>query len=214
MLRSTGTTRESVVGPMLLTGLACLGAALGLALVVSSTTREESLPVRRLAVITMAFAEGIAVFGVMVGLLAVFGYPVATASDGFVAGVPAIGGAVVGLAMVLRNRDHTNPAITTIGSGFILGLGTLGAVVWVMAIITADVRPKPVDDGPFVILGAIAGLAALTVGIIGSRGVPRLYGVSDEAATAIASAHITRLLPIDLLGIGASAIAILLLVSA
>ncbi|MEO8437987.1 MAG: hypothetical protein ABI562_05970 [Chloroflexota bacterium] len=203
------------MGPMLMTGLAVFGATIALGLIASNTprstgpTRDPASP-RGLAIILMAIALGIAVLGVVVGLLAIFRGETSDPSSGLLATGPAVAGAILGLGLIVRRVGNTDPTATAYGVANIIGQGVLGAVVAVLAVLVVEEGTGKPADWPFVILGLASAAAALGIGLTGARSLQALAGADESTAKAIRARQISRCLLFQAVGVGASVVAILL----
>ncbi len=208
------------MGPLLMTGLSCFGAAVGLGLIATGTWPSDGAPVSRsvpnqrgLAVILMAFCQGVGVLGVVVGLLAIFvAGSMADPAYGLLAAGPAVVGGLIGLALVIRHWRSGNPEISSLVALFIVGIVVLGIVVAMLTVLIVPEPTKILSDWPFVVLGLINGSAALAIGATGAGGVAALRGVDELTARTIGNAQVSRCLPFQIAYIGASAAAVLLIV--
>jgi hypothetical protein len=203
------------MGPMLMTGIACFGAGVAIALLATATARHAEssvgLPIStRSAILLMAFPQGIAVLGVVVGLLAVTAGAVSNPEGGLLVGGPAVAGAIVGLGVLVRSGQDSDQRVRKMGAAYIAGLGVLGVVVASLAFTLAGSRTTSLIDWPFPILGLASGSSALAIGIIGARAIRSMIGVDDPTGKALQAAQISRLLPFEAVAVGASAIAIVL----
>lgn len=208
------------MGPLIMTGLAALAAAISIGWISASTWRPTEPPARgvpsgrSLAIVSMAFCEGIAILGIVVGLLAVFlAGPVAPGDELLAAALP-IAGAVLGLVLVVRDRAMNDPYVAIQAIGFMLGLGILGLVVAYLATIFADTQVGPQLAGPYPILGlaqlvAIAGIAFTSAGSIRS-----MRGADLVAVRALLARQILRSAVFELVGVGSAVFAIWLIVTA
>lgn len=207
------------MGPMLMTGLGCFGAAVAIGLLVDATSRPTTpvvgpVPARSLAVISIAIAVGSGVLGVVVGLVAIQTGAVIDPASGVFAAAPAVVGFIVGVVLIVRGRRDVDPAVTAIAVPFLIGQATLGPVVAALAIfIPAESGPVP-TEWPFVVLGLVLGASALGIGLTGSRTLRAMKGVDDTTAKVLTARQISMGLPFQLGGIAATAIAILLIVMA
>lgn len=206
------------MGPLVMTGLATFGAAVGVGLLLSGTypTTEpidRRVPgSRSLAIVLMAFCEGIGVLGVVAGNLAVTLDGKVGANDALLAAGPAVTGALIGIAIVVRNRPTVNTALVPIATSFIVGMAMLGIVVAVLVVTLGDVGSKHPIDGPFEILGFVSVGASLAIGRTGATAIRSMEGASDEARKAISGRQIARSALFQAAGVAASAIAIALIV--
>lgn len=207
------------MGPLVMTGLAALGAGVGIGWLHSSTwmptnesTDRRVATGRGLAIVSMAICEGIAVLGVVVGVLAVMTDGQIAQTDGLLAAGPAVVGALVGLGLVVRHRQTADPRLIPQAVFFIVGLAALGIVVAVLAYSFGEDGPKHPIEGPFLILGLVSLASALAIGATGADAVRSMEGADETASKAIAARQISRSALFQLAGVGASVIAILLIV--
>jgi hypothetical protein len=208
------------VGPLLMTGLSCFGAAVALGLISTGTWPPDEAPVSRqaptgrsLAIIFMAFSMGTAVLGTVVGLLAIFvARDVADPADGLLAAGPAVIGGIIALALVARQRGAGDPRISTLAAVYILNIVGLGTVVALLALFIVEGPARDLAGWPFVILGLINGASALATGATGATAVRAMRGVDEQTRKAIAQAQISRSGLIQIPFVAASAIAIALIV--
>jgi F0F1-type ATP synthase membrane subunit c/vacuolar-type H+-ATPase subunit K len=200
------------MGPLLLTGLVCLGGSVALGLLTSNMPRlgvnsERDTRVRGLFAVQAAFINGMAILGVVVGLLAVdLGHPV----GGFLAAGPAAAGAIIGVAIAL-DAGGLDRRASSLGLSFIAGLGVLGVVAGLIATLVDGPGATSVVDWPFVVLGLIGGASALGVGLTGGVALRATEGVDADAVKSIQIAQLTRCLWLLIAGDGAVGIAIALL---
>lgn len=199
------------MGALLMTGLASFGAAVAIGLLAAGTSRPAGTVSRRLAIVQMAYCQGIAVLGTVVGLLAVTAGAVPDHAGGLLAAGPAAAGAIVGLGLVVRHRLRSDPGISTFGAMFVVGLAILGIVVALLAVFFRDVGTTTLTDWPFIILGPVSTASALAIGVTGARALGSMMGADEETAKVIAAAQISRSVLFQLAAIGASVVAILLI---
>jgi hypothetical protein len=200
------------VGPLALTGLICLGAAIGLGLL-ASRARPVADPadaprVRATLTVAAAFVQSLGVLAVVVGLLAVElgaagGQPSAVAVAGL-----ALAGTLIGIALIARHAGRVDPQAALLGAMFTIGLGTLGAVVGIMAVVIDERGTNHVPDWPFIVLGLIGGSCALVMGWFGGRAMDAA-AVDRPDLVAIQSALTRRCLPLLAVGVGAIGLAVL-----
>jgi F-type H+-transporting ATPase subunit c len=197
-----------------MTGLVCLGAALGLGLVTSharpARDPADTSAVRGMFIVTAAFVQGIGVWAVVGGILAVIygkagGAPAAVLAAGL-----ALTGTVLGIALVLRQLDRVDRSAALLGAMFTTGLGTLGAVIGILAIVLDERATTLPPDWPFVAIGLISGFCALAAGWLGGR-AEALATTDGADLPAIRAGMVRRQLPFLVVGNGAVAAAILIL---
>lgn len=204
------------MGPMLMTGLACFGTAIAVGLLATSTSRPAEAtagasPSRSLAIVLIAFAMGSAVMGVVVGLLAIETTGVPDPASGVYAAGPAIVGAIIGLGLIVRGAGDVDLPTACFAALFLLGLASLGATVALLAMFIPTGGAAAPSDWPFVVLGLASGASALGIGITGSRSLQAMKGSDEPTAKAISARQIRRCLPLQVVAIGATVIAILLI---
>jgi F0F1-type ATP synthase membrane subunit c/vacuolar-type H+-ATPase subunit K len=208
------------MSPLSLTGLACFGAAIAIGLIASGTWRPVAEPVRSqpsargLAVISMAFCEGGAVLGVVVGLIAATTGLVPDPADGVLAAGPAVAGALVGLGLILAKRRQIDPKVAEPAAAFIVGIAVLGIVVALMARYLHEPDSMSVATGPFALLGLINAASTLAMGVTSSRAVASLEGADASATTSIAKRQVSRNGVFQLGVIGSTVVALLFVVKA
>jgi F0F1-type ATP synthase membrane subunit c/vacuolar-type H+-ATPase subunit K len=198
-----------------MTGLAALGAAPAIGWISASTWPPTEPPARgkpsgrSLAVISMAFCEGIAILAVVVGLLAIFSNgPIGTTDEALAAALP-LTGAVFGLVLVLGAWTRSDRWVALQAGVFILGLGVLGAVVASLGMIIADV-PGPEGNWLYPVLGLVQFGAVLGIAITSGASIRAARGADAEVTRSIAERAILTWAAFELVGIGAFAIAIFL----
>jgi F0F1-type ATP synthase membrane subunit c/vacuolar-type H+-ATPase subunit K len=207
------------VSPLVMTAFAALAAATGIGWISASTWRPVEPPVRgepsgrSLAIISMAFCEGMAVLGVVAGLLAIFmDVPVAPIDEALAAALP-IAGAVLGVVLVVRDRAATDPKVAIFAANFILGLGVLGAVVSYLGTIIADHRVDLASPGPYVFLGLAQLIAIVGIAVTSASSIQAMRGADLAAAKAILARQVLRSTIFELVGVGAFVIALLFIVA-
>ncbi len=206
------------MGPLLLTGLACFGAAVANGLLAASTSRPavETAPAARaraLVVVLVAFASGIGILGVVAGLLAVFLGELRGPTAALLAAGPAVVGALIGLGLIVRRTGTLDPGVSTIAALQTIGMGVLGIVVATLAVTIVEKGTTRISDWPFVLLGLASATAAVAIGATGARVIPKITGTDDATARAMFSAQIARCLPFEAVGAGACAIGVMLIVA-
>lgn len=167
---------------------------------------------RSLAVILMAFCQGIAVFGVIVGLLAIFLGPSRDSGYGSLAAAPSITGALIGLVLIVRRWRSADRSIAATAALYLLGIAVLGFVVAMLGYFTDAAGTGGLVDWPFVPLGLLAGTSALAIGGTGVAGIKAMRGADEAASRIIVQSEISRTAIFELAGIGACVVAILLIV--
>jgi hypothetical protein len=203
------------VGPLLLTGLICFAATVALGLLTSSVRPldglEQGAQVRGLFIVQAAFVEGMAVLGVVVGLLAVTaGHP----SGALLAAGPALAGAAVGVAMALRSGSGVDRSASFVGLWFIVSVGILGVVVGVVATVIAEHATRSLTDWPFAVLGLAGAVSVLGIGWTGSIALRATDGADAAGVETIRAAQLTRCLWFEIVGLCAVGIAIAILLLA
>jgi hypothetical protein len=203
------------LGPLLLTGMACFGAAVANGLLAASTSRPAveaaaATRSRRLAILSIVFASGIGIQGVVAGLLAIFLGEVRGPTAALLAAGPAVVGAIVGLGLIVRRAGTLDARVSTLAVAQIILLAVLGIVVALLAVIIVEEGTTRISDWPFVLLGLAAGASAFAIGATGAWVIPTMTGTDESTATAMYSAQIARFLPFEAVGFGASTIAVLL----
>jgi F0F1-type ATP synthase membrane subunit c/vacuolar-type H+-ATPase subunit K len=206
------------MGPLLLTGFATGGAAIAIGIIAASATRSTrsvmpAPPSRRLALILTAFAEGTGVWGVVIGALAVTtGSIDAPGATPIIAPVLGIAGAAIAFVVMLRNPAALDPRFAPIPIMFIIGLAVLALADAILAITIHERGGRVPETWPFAILGVVMAGSVIGLGVTGARSVRAIGGLDDTAAVAVSSKAIARILPFQVASIGASVLAILLIV--
>lgn len=207
------------MGALALTGIATFGAAIGIGLIVAGTfpepltTGRVAPPGRALAIILMAFCEGIGVLGVVIGILAVELTTTAPRGDVMLAAGPGVAGALIGLAIIFRNRPNADPRLSTLGMSFIVGLAMLGMVVAILGSIFDETPSRVSIANTFVVLGFICGAAAVVMGMIGGRAVGSIQGADASEILRIRARTISRAAILEFAAVTAIASAIVLIVT-
>jgi F0F1-type ATP synthase membrane subunit c/vacuolar-type H+-ATPase subunit K len=202
------------VGPLAMAGLICLGAALGLGLV-SSHARSardpaDALQVRGMFIVTAAFVQGIGVLSVVGGIISVIYGKAGGAPSAVLAAGLALSGTVLGIALILRQLDRVDRPAALLGAMFTTGLGTLGAVIGILAIVLDERATTLPPDWPFVAIGLVSGICALAAGWFGGRA--QALATTDGAdLAAIRAGMLRRQMPVVVVGNCAVAVAILIL---
>lgn len=161
------------MGPLLVTGAGCFGAAIAMGLITAAAGRAlsetaEPLSVRAVYILLAAFIEGMGVLGVVIGILAIAEAKIGDPSSAVVAAVPAVGGSVAGIILALRGGRS---AVRILGLSFIVGLGYLGVVVGVLAIAIGEGARLGMGDAPFAIIAIVYVVAPIGLGISGVRSI-------------------------------------------
>jgi hypothetical protein len=161
----------------------------------------------------MAFCEGLAILGVVAGILAIYtGGPVAVSDEVLAAALP-IAGAVLGLVLVARDRATTDPLVAIQATSFIIGLGVLGPVVAFLGSMSASNRVITGNFAPYLILGLTQLLAILGIALTSAGSIRSMRGADIVATRAILSRQIVRSATFELVGVGSVVIAIWLVVT-
>jgi len=207
------------MGALLMTGLACFGAAIAIGILASSTTptieiKRGAPSARGLAIILMAFCTGIGVLGVVIGLLAVNAGLVANPSGGVLAAGGAVVGAAIGIALIVANWSHADRSVAGPGILFAASLGALGVVVAVLASVLDDIGTGTLANWPFVILAPTSALAALAIGVTGAGALRSLAGADEATTKTIVAAQISRCALFQGVAVAATVIGIVLIESA
>jgi F0F1-type ATP synthase membrane subunit c/vacuolar-type H+-ATPase subunit K len=202
------------MGPLLMTGLSVLGATIAIGLVAGRTPQsarpvEQAQPslVRTLAIILFAYAEGVGVLGVVVGLLAVTIGRIAPDTNRWLAISPAFVGAILGLALAYRSAYEPNRQVRTLALAFIVALAVLAAVVAYLSDVLSAIGSAP-PQLPLALAGAIAAAATVGMGWVGSAALPALVDAEQEPGRQLISQQIRRVLPYQLVAFVASGVAI------
>jgi F0F1-type ATP synthase membrane subunit c/vacuolar-type H+-ATPase subunit K len=203
------------MGPLAMTGLVLLGAAIGLGLLASRSrpvsVRTDAPRIRAILTIAAAFIQSIGVLAVVVGLLAVeLGAAAGQNSALLVAGL-AVAGALLGIGVIARHAGRVDPQAALLGAMFAIGLGTLGAVTGIFAIVLDERGSDVPPDWPFVAIGVISGACALGIGWIGGRALTAAT-VADADLAAIRTGMLRRIVPLVIVGVVAMGVAMLMLV--
>ena len=203
------------MGPLAMTGLVLLGAAIGLGLLASrsrpASVRTDAPRIRALLTIAAAFIQGIGVLAVVVGLLAVeLGDAAGQSSAPVVAGL-AVAGALLGIGIIARSAGRVDPQAALLGAMFTIGLGTLGAVTGILAIVLDERGTGAPPDWPFIVVGIVGGVCALSIGWVGGRALTAATAADADLA-AIRTAMLRRIVPLDVVAIAAIGVGLLLLV--
>jgi hypothetical protein len=202
-----------------MTALAALAAAPAIGWISASTWRPgepltRGVPSgRSLAIISLAFCEGIAILGVVAGILAIYlDGPVAPIDEALAAALP-IAGAVLGVVLVVRDRATTDSLVAIQATSFILGLGVLGPVVSFLGSMSASNRVDPGNPGPYLILGLAQPGAILGIALTSAVSIRSMRGADIVATRAILARQILRSAILELVGVGSFVIAIWLVVT-
>ncbi len=203
------------MGPLAMTGLICLGAAIGLGLLTAQARPVARLadpaPARSIMVTAAAFIEGIGVLGVVAGVLAVVLGKAAGASSGALVTGLGLSGTLIGIILIVRHADHVDRQAALLGAMFAMGLGVLAAVVGTLAIVLDERATTIPPDWSFVVVGLVSGAAALLMGRAGGQALAAAAVAEIGALPAIRTTFLRRLLPLELFGLGGAAIAIAIL---
>lgn len=177
-------------------GLVAGGAMLGIGLIARAlpSGSDANLSMRSLAVLMAAFAEGLGILSVVIGLSAVF---LATTDVGgtwaalaVLVPVVILGG--IGLRMSLPGERTGVQSITLLLLAFAGGLGILAVVVAIAAALLAEGAGAKELDPLGVALGIVGAAAAISVGAIGGRGVGQMAGLRAGSGLEEAAAMRSR----------------------
>ena len=206
------------MGPMLMTGLACFGAAVAIGLLARATWQPTATVVdattRSLAYILMAFAEGVAVVGIVVGILAVNAGVVTDPAVGVLAAGPAVLGVVVGMTLVVGAAARSDPQMSFFGVLFIVPLGVLGVVVALLATFLVADAASNLVVWPFLLLAPACAASALAVGMSGGVAIRSMRGVDEPTAVAIHAEGVSRCARFVAVALVSTVIAIALIATA
>ena len=203
------------MGPLLVTGAACFGAALGIGLITAAASRalaETSEPkaLRGLQMLLLATEEAIGVLGVVIGILGIVIAGVGDTSSAIVAAVPALGGMAAGMILALRT-DRGSIRAQPIAFRFMGGLGLLGVVAGIEAVTIGNGHTIRGSDGLFAIVAVVFLSAALFGGVSGARGLAglRVPGTLER----VRARAISRALLVQSSAIVAAVVAVIIIVS-
>jgi hypothetical protein len=156
----------------------------------------------------MAFCEGIAILGVVAGILAIYTGRAVAPIDEVLAAVLPIAGVVLGIVMVVRDRATSDSRVAIQATSFILGLGVLGPVVAFLGSISASNRVDPGDPGLYLILGLAQLIAILGIALTSATSIRSMRGADIVATRVIFARQILRSAIFELVGVGSFVIAI------
>jgi len=206
------------MGPLVLTGLAAFGAAIGVGWVVASTSATTPVPqdrrapsARRFAITSLAYTQGTAVLAAVAGILSVTLRAAPTGSDRLLAAGPAVLGALIGLGLVAQRGRAADRAVAAQGVMFILSAAVLGVVTTLLANVLTSTASAPIE-GPFAVLGVVAMAAALALGVNGAQAVRAMADVDETETKRVMARWVVRSTLLQIPGAGASLIAIVLIV--
>ena len=207
------------MGPLLMTGLNIFGATVGVGLVaarmrpLAAPAAEPPTP-RNLAMTAIAFCSGIGVLGAVVGILAIE-YGLASDPAGPIAAiVPALLGAVIGLAIVARHWSETDRTVASIGVLFIGSQAVLAVVVGTLSVVLRESAGAALNPWLFAALGTVAAGSTIALGLTGARGVETMAAAPTADARRVMSRQMTRIVPFEIVGVVATFAAIALVVGA
>lgn len=204
------------MGPLVMVGLAALGAAPAIGWISASTWRPPELfargvpSARALTVVSMAFCAGLGILGFVIGILAVYVGGGATTLDEVMAALPAVAGALIGLAMTQRERDRTDAAMAIQAGTFLVALGVLGVIAAFLATTVPVAKSSP-GGSLFAILGLVEAGAALGIGATSARSIRSMQGANADTVAQIYRRQIGRSGVFQLAGVGAFVVAMLTL---
>ena len=207
------------MGPLLMTGLSILGATIAIGLVAARAVPENrptgAPPTpRNLTVVVFAFASGIGVLGAVVGLLGVTKGISAGQALPVLALGPALLGALVSFAVILRRTGPSDQLVTTIAILYDIALLILAGVVGILAVVIHKALGPAYDTGLFVLLGTISALATIALGRVGAAGVEAMAAAPEAEARAVMSKTVVRVAPFEVVALLGMFAAIALVVSA
>jgi hypothetical protein len=208
------------MGPLLLTGMALFGAAVAVGTVATRTSppppgpsSARVTPVRRLALILIAFASGCGVSGVVAGILAIELVGAIDATSYTIVAGLAIAGAVIGLLPIVRDAGRLDPWVVSKAVVAIVCLALLGLVVAVLASVIREAVAAAPPAWPFPILGLISAGGSIGLGVVGGRSLPAIAAADEAAGTALMAKAIPRIVPFELAAYASSIVGIVLIVS-
>jgi F0F1-type ATP synthase membrane subunit c/vacuolar-type H+-ATPase subunit K len=201
------------VGPMLLTGLACCGAAIAIGWMTTAATADRGIvdanrTRRGATVIAMAMAEGLGILGVVVGLLDINVRAVESGPAGFLAALPAVAGSLISLALI--EKDGFRGPVTVLGLMFSGGLGSLGVVVGALASILSGTGTPPLD-APFIALGVLMAAAALAIAAVGAPMIREIVTTDVDELQRAQVRLVRTIAPYQFVGVFSAAVALLIL---
>jgi hypothetical protein len=126
--------------------------------------------------------------------------------------VPAVVGAVVGLATIVR-AEAMDRSITMIAVAYIAGQVMLAAVVAVLSVVLHEIGRTGPIAWPFAVLGAAAGLSAIGIGMVGRQGLRALGAADERSARSVASRELRHVVPFQLIGVVSCGVAIVLVIT-
>jgi hypothetical protein len=201
-------------------GLSGFGAAVAIGLVGSGVlagggARPAPGSPPSMAIVHMAFCLGLAVLGVVAALLAAtLGPAMDGSTEGLFTAIPALAGMIAGLGILGRDREAIDARVAQIARGFLLAIGGLGVLSAIVVFsVTGEGGARP-PDWPFPILGAVAAGAALGIGITGRAALEAMQRSTSEVAQLLYRRQVARTAMLDAIGVGASALAVALIVLA
>jgi F0F1-type ATP synthase membrane subunit c/vacuolar-type H+-ATPase subunit K len=217
--RETPPCHHRGMGPLLMTAFNVLGAGIAIGIVAGRTPggvgeAADGRPsdVRRLAIILLAYAEGIGVLGIVVGLLAVVIGRISPDTNRWLAISPAFVGAILGLGLAFRSSFVPNAQVRLVAIGFIVGLAILAGIVAFLSALLPEIGSTPPPDLPFVLAGLVAAAATMGLGWVGTEAMAGLTVADSEARRALLSRQIRRVFPYQVVAYVASAVAIAMVV--
>jgi hypothetical protein len=198
--------------------MALFGAAVAVGTIATRTTppppgpsSARVTPVRRLALILIAFASGCGVSGVVAGILGIeLVGAIDPASSAIVAGL-AIAGAVIGLLPIVRDAGRFDPWVVSKAIIAIVCLAVLGLVVAVLASVIRAVVAAGPPAWPFPILGLISAGGSIGLGLVGGRSLPAIAAANEETGIALMAKAIPRIVPFELAAYGSAIVGIVLI---
>ena len=180
----------------------------------AGSAADSAKAVRGAATVCMALCSGLGVLGTVVGLLAILLLPLSEPGAAPFVSVPATLGAGTGLVLIGRARREVDRPRAAYAVVNIISMGVLGLVVAMLAIVISEEPPGHVNDLVFILLGLVGAAAAIALGVTSSRALESMRGVDEATVKTLLRAHLVRAQLLQVVGIAAVIVAILLLVTA
>ncbi len=188
------------MGPLLMAGLSILGATIAIGIVAARAVpgdRPVSTPPtpRNLTIVAFAFASGIGILGVVVGLLAVTKGISRDESLPVLVVVPALLGALISFAVILRRTGPADQFVTTIAVLYDIALVVLASVIGILAAVIHRTLGFTFDTGLFALLGIISTVATIALGRAGAAGVEAMAAAPEAEARVVMSRAMRTVTP-------------------